>query len=192
MQSGKSELDKDQIEQWLIEWRNGNETAKQHLFSSLYGELAKISAAMLSHEDNLTLLTTGDLINETALKLLNLNRIQWQDQSHFLALSARVMRQVLIDHYREKNAKRRQHHKVQLVTNFAPDIDESIDYEKLETALQQLQQIKPESVEIVEMRYFGGLSFAQIADVTGVSESTVKRSWRASRAWLLDALDDQT
>jgi RNA polymerase sigma factor (TIGR02999 family) len=178
----------EEVKTLLHAWRKGDTHASQKLFTHLYTQLNKISSALLSHEGGISL-TTGDLVNEAAIRLINLDRIEWQDKAHFLAFSARVMRQVLIDHCRKKKANRRQHEKVTLVTLCEPQQDESIDLVLLEEALQELQVIDPKRVKIVEMRYYGGLSLQEIAEVMGVSSSTIKRNWRASRAWLLSNIE---
>lgn len=175
----------------LKAWQQGDAVAQNTLFEMLYVELGRISAALLNKEGGISL-STGDLVNEAALRLINLNKIEWQDKTHFLALSAKVMRQVLIDHSRKKMAHKRHHQKVTLLTNMAESRTESVDLQHLEEALQELQSIDPERVRIVEMRYYGGLSLQQISDLLGVSPSTTKRSWRASRAWLLNTLEAKT
>lgn len=174
----------------LHNWRGGNLDATEQLFNKLYIQLSKISSALLSNE-NAVSLSTGDLVNEAAIRLISLHKIDWQDRVHFLALSAKVMRQVLIDHCRKKMANRRQHERVTLLTQCEPQGEESFDLDLLEESLQELQLIDPERVHIVEMRYYGGLSLTEIAAVKGVSASTIKRSWRASRAWLLNSIESK-
>lgn len=183
-----SRNDEVEIKCLLLLWRDGDIDASKKLFSLLYTELKKISSAALYREGGISL-SAGDLVNEAAIRLINLDRIDWQDKSHFLALSSRVMRQVIIDHCRKKNANRRKHEKVTLGTLCMPLEDESIDLVLLEEALQELQSIDPQRVQIVEMRYYGGLSLQEIAEVIGVSTSTIKRNWRASRAWLINNIE---
>lgn len=184
-------LDSDaELKLLLQEWRSGSAEAKAAIFEQLYRELSDISAALLNKEGGISL-ASGDLVNEAALKLINLNKIDWQDKAHFLAFAARVMRQVLVDHSRKKMANKRFHQKVTLMTDCADNADDAFDLEYLEDALQALKNIDPDRVKVVEMRYFGGLTIAQIAAVMGVSESTAKRSWRSSRAWLLNALEEK-
>lgn len=174
----------------LQDWRSGSAEAKAAIFERLYSELSGISAALLNQEGGISL-ASGDLVNEAALRLINLNKIDWQDKAHFLAFAARVMRQVLVDHSRKKMADKRFHQKVTLMTDCADSIGDELELEYLEDALQALKNIDPDRVKVVEMRYFGGLSIAQVATVLGVSESTAKRSWRSSRAWLLNALEEK-
>lgn len=150
-------------------------------------ELRQISAALLRAERNASL-ATSDLVNEAVLRLIRLDRIEWNDKAHFLALAARAMRRVLVDHARAKASDKRQHEKVTLVTQVHGGGPEKIDLDQLDKALIRLHAIDPERAEIVELRYFGGLSLEEVAEVTGTSDSTVKRNWRVARAWLADAM----
>jgi len=172
----------------LEAWRSGDTNARDDLFNLLYGELRQVSAALLRSERNSSL-STGDLVNEATLRLIRLERIDWVDKSHFLALSARAMRRVLIDHARKKRSDKRHHHKVTLVTRLE-GVEHRLDIEVLEKALIRLAVIDDEKASIVELRYFGGMSLQEIAEVVGTSESTVKRQWRVARAWLLDAMKE--
>ncbi len=173
--------------QLLDAWRAGDMVARDRLFTLLYSELQQVSAALLRSERNSSL-STSDLVNEAVLRLVQLEQIEWADKTHFLALSARAMRRILIDNARKKASDKRFHHKVTLITNVGGAGGERIDFDILEKALIRLAAIDREKAEIVELRYFAGMSHQEIAEVTGSSESTVKRGWRAARAWLLDAL----
>jgi len=172
----------------LAAWRSGDTGARDDLFNLLYRELRQVSAALLRAESNNSL-STGDLVNEATLRLIHLDQIDWADKSHFLALAARAMRRILIDHARKKKSDKRQHHKVTLVTRLE-GVEQRLDIEVLEKALIRLSVIDEEKASIVELRYFGGLSLQEIAEVVGTSESTVKRQWRVARAWLLDAMKE--
>jgi len=170
------------------QWRDGDLAARDTLFNLLYSELGQISAALLRAERNASL-AAGDLVNEAVIRLIQLERIDWQDKAHFLALSARAMRRVLIDHARRKNADRRQHQKVTLITSVGNGAPQRLELDALDKALIRLAVIDKQRAEIVELRYFGGLTLDEVADVLGISPATVKRSWRAARAWLLDAME---
>jgi len=175
----------------LSAWRDGDVAARDALFERLYVELRKVSAVLLRGEGRVSL-STGDLVNEAVMRLIKLDQIDWQDKAHFMALSARMMRRVLIDHARRKDTDKRQHQKVTLITQIIGGANETVDLLNLEQALIRLQVINPERANIVEMRYFGGLSLEEIAEVLGVSTSTVQRAWRASRAWLRTAISDMS
>ena len=171
----------------LAGWREGDLSARDRLFTLLYSELNQVSAALLRAERNSSL-ATGDLVNEAVMRLIQLDQIEWADKTHFLALSARAMRRILIDNARKKLSDKRRHQKVTLITRLPGVTSDRIDFDVLEKALIRLAAIDKEKADIVELRYFGGMSHQEIAEVTGTSESTVKRGWRAARAWLLDAM----
>ena len=180
-----------EAKQLLAAWRAGDIPARDRLFTLLHGELTQVSAALLRSERNSSL-STGDLVNEAVMRLVQLDQIEWTDKAHFLALSARAMRRILIDHARKKHSDKRHHQKVTLVTRLPGAPQGRIEFDILEKALIRLSAIDKEKADIVELRYFGGMSHQEIAEVTGTSEATVKRGWRAARAWLLDALaEDQ-
>ena len=180
---------KTSIKTLLSAWRNGDMSARDRLFDLLYSDLRQVSAALLRNESNASL-STGDLVNEAAIRLMRLDQIEWADKAHFLALAARAMRRVLIDHARKKNSNKRQHQKVTLISRFGAAGVDRVELDVLEKSLIRLNLIDPEKVEIVEMRYFGGMTLEDIAEVKNVSLSTVKRNWRIARAWLLDALNE--
>lgn len=180
---------KTSIKTLLSNWRNGDMSARDRLFDLLYSDLRQVSAALLRNESNASL-STGDLVNEAAIRLMRLDQIEWADKAHFLALAARAMRRVLIDHARKKNSNKRQHQKVTLISRFGAAGVDRVELDVLEKSLIRLNLIDPEKVEIVEMRYFGGMTLEDIAEVKNVSLSTVKRNWRIARAWLLDALNE--
>ncbi len=179
--------DNIEIKTLLSAWRGGDAVARNKLFDLLYVELRKVSAVLLRGEGRVSL-STGDLVNEAVMRLIRLDQIDWQDKAHFMALSARMMRRVLIDHARRKDTDKRQHQKVTLITQIIGGEAVTIDLMNLEQALIRLHVIDPERADIVEMRYFGGLSLEEIAEVMNVSPSTVQRGWRASRAWLRTAM----
>jgi len=133
-------------------------------------------------------LSSGDLVQETVLRLIQLREIECDDRAHFMALASRFMRRVLVDHVRAKQAEKREHHRVTLTTRF--DRGRAIDLSGLDSALIRLGSVDGQRAEIVEMRYFGGMTLGDIAQVLSLSEATVKRRWVAARAWLIDAMDD--
>lgn len=179
----------NEVMQLLDAWRGGSSAARDHLFEKLYAELRLVSAALLRKEGRVSL-STGDLVNDAAVRLIGLEHIDWQNKAHFMALASRMMRRILVDHARKKNANKRHHQKVTFVTRLVGDQTESVNIQKLEHALVRLHAIDPVRAEIVEMRYYGGLSLEEIGVVVDMSPSTIKRNWRASRAWLLGALED--
>ncbi|MGP1281367.1 MAG: ECF-type sigma factor [Parasphingopyxis sp.] len=167
-------------------WRNGDRDARNELLEQLQAWMEKTATEILRGEGHITF-TIGDLVNEAVVRLMEIEDAGWQDRAHVKALSARLMRRILIDHARSKQANRRAHRRVTLVTNIAERPRE--DLLRLSHALQRLSAIDAEKAEIVEMRYFGGMTVADISLVTGLSERTVKRRWNAARAWLVVAMD---
>ncbi len=167
-------------------WRRGDEEARNTLIEQLHGWLERTASEILRGEGHVTL-TIGDLVNEAVVRLIGIDGLELQDRAHVKALSARLMRRILIDHARAKQANKRAHRRVTLVTNIAERPRE--DLLQLSHALQRLSAIDTEKAYIVEMRYFGGMTVADVSIVTGLSEPTVKRRWNAARAWLVDAID---
>lgn len=171
----------------LQRWRAGDKDAQDQLFSLLYVELTKLSSAYLTHERGVSL-TAGDLVNESVIRLMNIDKLTWHDKAHFMALAAITMRRILVEHVRKKRADKREHQPVTLVTNLEDDSVDSVDTYAINEALLRLHTFDQERAKIVELRFFGGLSVDEIAEVMNISPSTVKRSWRASKAWLLSEL----
>ena len=170
----------------LRRWRAGDDDARDRLIVRLHPELTQIAAARLRRERDSSL-STGDLINETVIKLVEAERAALADRAHFVALASRMMRHILVDHARSKAAAKRRHVKVELCTDI--DGGQRLDLNRLDSALIRLKALDEGLMELVEMRYFGGMTTADVAIVTGMSEATVKRRWQVARAWLTDALD---
>ncbi|ESQ77413.1 ECF-type sigma factor [Asticcacaulis sp. AC402] len=166
-------------------WRDGEPDARDQLIGRLYPELSQIAAARLRREHNSSL-STGDLINDAVLRLMQVECIEGDNRAHLMALASRLMRNILVDHARLKATDKRHHHKVELTTQV--EGGQRLDLKALESALIRLKAIDEALMELVEMRYFGGMTVEDIAEVTGLSEATVKRRWLVARAWLTDAL----
>lgn len=181
-----SEAQTDDTRALLQGWREGDPAARDRLFERLYPEIEKAAAGMLRFERGVSL-SAGDLVQEVMVRLIGLDQLDWQDRSHFLALASRMMRRSLIDHVRRKRSAKRDHVRVDLHSRI--EGDPRFDLEDIEFALGKLGEIDPSYAEIVEMRYFGGMSLIDIAAVQGCSESTIKRRWRVARAWLIDWMD---
>lgn len=167
-------------------WRAGDAAARDMLVARLYPELKLIASAQMRREHNASF-SSGDLVNDAILKLVRLGQIDIVDRAHMLALSSRLMRNILVDHARSKGTDKRHHYRV--VLNPEIDGEQRLDLIALESALMRLGAIDAALAELVEMRYFGGMAVGDIAEVTGQSEATIKRRWRAARAWLMDALE---
>lgn len=171
--------------QLLHQWRDGSEDAQDALIQLFYPRLQERAAGLLARENQISL-APGDLVHESIIRIINAEELDWQDRAHFLALASRLMRRVLIDHIRAKNADKRRHRRVTLMTGL--NDGQRMDLQSLHHALLRLSAIDRENADIVEMRFFGGMSIGDVAAVTGLSEPTVKRRWAAARVWLADAL----
>ena len=171
----------------ISSWRNGEESARNELIKRIEPDLRRIAAARLRGERNCSL-STGELVNDLVIKIMRTENIAVRNRAHLLALCARIMRHALVDHMRAKGSARRQHHKVELSTNI--DGGQRLDLVSLDSALVRLGVIDPQLLELVELRFFGGMNIADVSEVTGVSEPTVKRRWQVARAWLGAALSN--
>lgn len=169
----------------LRAWRSGATDARDDLIEQLHPTLAEIAAARLRNEQDSSL-STGDLINQAVVKMLRLDGVSLADRAHFLALASRLMRNILVDHARAKASDKRRHERVELHTGV--DGGQSFDLHRLDNALIRLKVLDPQLMELVEMRYFGGMTTVEVASVLGMSERTVKRRWQVARGWLADAL----
>lgn len=170
---------------------NGDLSAVSDLMPLVYDELRKVAAAHLAQERvNHTLQPTA-LVHEAYLKLVNQSRVQWKDRAHFLAIAAMVIRRILIDHARQKQAGKRGSGKrltLQLTADVSTTSDE-LDLVELEDTLNRLAQLNERQAKVVELRYFGGLDVDETAEVLGVSPRTVKGDWRFARVWLARELE---
>lgn len=151
----------------------------------LYPELRRVAKFQLDKRLPHSTLQPASLVNEAFMKLAQANRLDVNDRKHFIALSARVMRQVLVDHARQKGAARRDAERnVTLDTGVIASQEEEVDVLALDESLQRLASHHPEGAELVELRYFGGMTIEEAAVTLGKSVSTVNRMWRAARAYL--------
>ncbi|QUL39432.1 sigma-70 family RNA polymerase sigma factor [Erythrobacter sp. JK5] len=171
----------------ILEWRGGELNSRDLLIARVLPELEQIAAARLRDESKSSL-STHDLINEAMLRILGVDP-SIKDRAHLLALLSRLMRNVLVDQARARHANKREHQRVELQTYL--EGPQRTDLHELDTALIRLEAIEPSFAEIVEMRYFGGMTISDVAEVTGWSEPTVKRRWQTARAWLADAMSRQ-
>jgi RNA polymerase sigma factor (TIGR02999 family) len=169
----------------LDDWQNGGASARDFLLTQLYPQLSVIASARLRSERDSSL-STGDLVNETVLRLIQVEELELKDRGHLLALASHMMRHLLIDRARLKLTDKRHHQKVELCTNV--EGEQSFELISLNSALIRLAAIDVSLMELVEMRYFGGMTIPEISQVMGVSEATTKRRWQTARAWLTDAL----
>jgi len=180
-----------EVTQLLAKMRLGNPEAEARLISLIYGELRRIAAHYMRNERADHSLQPTALVHEAYLRLRKVNAIDWHSRSHFLAVSAHTMRQILVDHARAKNAGKRgvEWNQVSFeVGELAAASEPTVNIVALDEALARLEAFDQRQAKIVEMRFFGGLSEDEIGAELGISERTVKRDWRIARAWLYQEL----
>lgn len=182
-------MDARSPEALMAAWRDGDLAARDALLERLAPELRAIASAQMRRERGASF-SSADLVNDAILRLVQMGRISLNDKAHMLALAARLMRRILIDHARARRSDKRDH--VRVVLDEDLDGEARPDLIALETALIRLAAIDEGLMALVEMRYFGGMAMGDIAEVTGLSEATLKRRWRVARAWLAATLAGQT
>jgi len=179
-----------EITQLLAEWREGNQSALDELYPLVYDELHRLARRYMSRERKGHTLQTTALINEAYVRLVDQKNVQWANRSHFFAISAQIMRRILIDHARRQAYAKRgggaQQVSLEEAATVTPDV--SAELLRLDEALKSLAAMDPRRGQVVELRYFGGLSNEEIAGVLQVSENTVTRDWNMARAWLYQQL----
>lgn len=182
------------VTQLLLDWRSGNEAAFNLLIPLVYDELRRVARRYLNREGSRVSLQTSELVNEVYLKLVNQQEMNWQNRAHFFAVAANIMRHLLVDHARTRGRSKRGGNVIRIPLNeeIASKADarheKTIDLLALDQALCRLAEFDQRKSRIVELRYFGGLSYEDTAMVLGVSEITIKRDWLKARAWLFRAL----
>lgn len=172
--------------QLLIDWSNGNRDAAAGLMPLVYDELRRLARGYLQRErPDHTLQATG-LVHEAYLRLVDQTTTSWQNRAHFFGVAAQLMRRILVDHARRHRRAKRggDQTKVEFDEALAPSASRSVDVIALDDALQDLAKLNPQHSQIVELRFFGGLTIEEVAEVLGVSQRTVQREWRMARAWL--------
>jgi RNA polymerase sigma factor (TIGR02999 family) len=180
----------DDITGWLARWNDGDETALQKLVPLVYQELHRLASGYMRGERPDHLLQTTALVNEAYLRLHDTNRMRWQDRNHFHAVAAQAMRRVLVDFARaRKQHKRKGGRQVSFDQALTIGADRSADIVALDDALTTLARLNRRQSQIVELRFFGGLTEPHIARVLGVSPRTVSSEWRLARSWLLRELN---
>ena len=174
------------VTELLRNWSDGDKQAQEKLFQIVYNELHRQAARYLQHEHPGLSLQTTDLIHEAYLRLIDQQHVEWQNRLHFFGIAAQVMRRVLVDHARSRQAAKRGGSAIRLPLDEAmavlPELD--LDFVALDEALVKLAELDPQQGQIVDLRFFSGLSVEETAKVLDVSERTVKRDWNVAKAWL--------
>jgi RNA polymerase sigma factor (TIGR02999 family) len=186
----KARMDSSEVTRLLVDWNSGNPDAFNKLAPLVYDELHRLAQSYRNRErPDLTLQATA-IVHEAYLRLIDADKISWRNRAHFFAISARVMRRVLVDHARSRNYLKRggEAPHVSFEQTDVASPEPNSDLAALEDALQLLAKVDQRKADVIELRFFGGLSVEETAEVLKVSTDTVKRDWRLAKSWLLREL----
>lgn len=182
----------NQITEQLIAWNNGDQQALSQLIPIVYQELRRMADRFLRHESPGHTLQPTALVHEAWLRLIDQTRVNWQNRAQFFGVAAQMMRRILVDHAKTKHREKRGGDAVKLsldeVINFSQE--RAADLIALDEALEALSNFDRRKCRVVELRYFGGLSVEETAEVLSVSPDTVMRDWKLAKAWLYQQLDE--
>ena len=176
-----------QITQLLFRWREGDRQALDDLLPLVYDELHRLAACYMRGERPSHTLQTSALVNEAYLRLVGAEDIRWENRAHFFAIAAQVMRRILIDHARRRDQQKRggDMRRIDLDEAMIVSDERATEVIALDDALNSLAEFDPRKSQIVELRFFGGMSIDETAEVLQVSPGTVMRDWTLAKAWLL-------
>lgn len=182
-----------QITKLLIDWSGGNKLALESLMPMVYDELRRIARRFMANQKREHTLQTSDLIHEAYIKLVDNNEKDWHSRAHFFGVAGQAMRHILVDYARSKERQKRggKARDVSLDENAVISNDNSSDILELNEVLEKLAKLDPRKVSVVELKFFGGLTIDEIAEVLKISPETVKRDWSFARTWLLKELSKQ-
>ena len=175
-----------EITQLLLAWSDGDQTALDRLVPLVYDELRRLARRYMNRESPGHLLQTTALVNEAYMRLIDARQVKWQNRAHFFAISARVMRRILVDFARRSGKLKRggKANEVSFTEALVVSAKRGADLVAIDDALTTLAALDPRQSQVVELRFFGGLKDNEIAEVLKVSHGTVRRDWRLARAWL--------
>jgi RNA polymerase sigma factor (TIGR02999 family) len=175
----------NQVTELLTRWRKGDDAAREALIPLVYNELRLVAGRCLAAKHNQTLQTTA-LVHEAYLRLLGQDSLRADNRAHFFGIAARLMREILVDHARAKGAAKRGANFITLALDAAVALPEKpkVDLVALDDALNGLAALDPRQSQIVDLRFFGGLSIEETSCVLDISTATVKREWATARLWL--------
>jgi len=179
-----------QVTRLLVDWRNGDQGALEQLIPLVHEELRRVARRHMAHERAGHTLQATALVNEAYVRLIDIRQVNWQDRTHFFAMSSRLMRRILVDFARSKGSQKRGAgaHKVSLDEALIVSTEPGADLVALDDALDALAVFDARKAQVVEMRFFGGLSVEETAEALNVSVDTVMRDWKLAKAWLLREL----
>lgn len=176
----------NQVTELLARWSQGEEAAREKLVPLVYDELRRVAKRCLAGESRDQTLQSTALVHEAYLRLVGRSEVHWQNRVHFFAVAARLMRGILVDHARMRGAAKRGGNNVTITLDesLAPSKQREVDLVALDDALNALAAMDPKQGQLVELRFFAGLSIEDTSHVMGLSPATVKREWATARAWL--------
>lgn len=182
----------ESVTRLLLDWRGGDEKALEALTPLIYAELRRLAGGYMRRERPDHTLQPTALVHEAYLRMID-QRVEWQSRAHFMGVAAQMMRRILVDYAKERKAAKRGDGALKLsLSDEAVQLPEerlpAFDLSAVDEALDELAKLDPERAKIVELRYFGGLSNEESAEVLGVSPATVQRRWAGARAWLFHEL----
>jgi RNA polymerase sigma factor (TIGR02999 family) len=182
------------VTQLLVNWSNGDREALEHLAPLVYGELHRLASRYLRRERPGHTLQSTALVNEAYLRLIDQREVRWQNRAHFFGVAAQMIRRILVDHARNRQAHKRGAGAVKLSLDEAIATPEpkDLDLVALDDALEGLVKMDSQQARVVELRFFAGLSIEETAEVLGVSPATVKREWTTAKAWLYRELSGRS
>jgi len=176
----------NQVTELLARWSNGEDAAREKLVPLVYDELRRVARRCLASQPRDQTLQSTALVHEAYLRLVGRSEVHWQNRVHFFAVAARLMRGILVDHARMRGAAKRGGNNLTLSLDdsLAPPKQREVDLVALDDALNALAELDPKQGQLVELRFFAGLSIEDTSHVMGLSPATVKREWATARAWL--------
>ena len=179
----------EEVTRLLQAWCHGDRAALDQLIPLVHDELHRLAHQYMMHEAAGHMLQTTALVNEAYIRLIDASRVEWQNRAHFFAISANLMRRILVDFARSRRYKKRRagtlNAPLDLDRGQIPQLQVGPDIIALNDALQALTAFDPRGARVVELRFFGGLTVQETAEVLAVSPKTVKRDWAAAKVWLL-------
>jgi RNA polymerase sigma factor (TIGR02999 family) len=179
------------ITELLMGWNQGDKGALDRLMPLVYDQLRNVARHRLAAEDSRQTLESAALVNETYLRLVDQERVEWRNRAHFFALSARMMRRILVDHARQRRAAKRGGDTPRLSLDQSLGLAErkDLDVVALDQALDILSKLDPQQAHVIELRFFGGLTIEETSEALHISPATVTRDWVTAKAWLFDQLN---
>jgi RNA polymerase sigma factor (TIGR02999 family) len=179
------------VTELLVLWGNGDSRARDKLWPLVYQELRGVAGELMKGERAEHTLQPTALVNEAYLRMIEVDRVRYRDRRHFFLMASRVMRRVLVDHARARNAQKRDGGtRVTLEVSPQVDASPSADVLDLDGALMRLEELEPDKVRVVELKYFGGLTNGEAAEAMGCSEKTIQRHWKIAKLWLFRELTE--